>query len=98
MVVIEGTFYRIVYDENEGLLEIEFEPWELVSAPESSISEEYYGDVLKELSGKGFNVERKNNSFVFKGVFGNKAKEVFEYVKKVLEEYETKIMLKKTVC
>ena len=98
MVVIEGTFYRMVYRENEGLLEIEPEPWELTFVLKGSVSEEYYCDVLKKLGVKGFSVERKGNSFMLKGVFSDKAKEVFEYAEKILEEYETKIVLKKTVC
>jgi len=98
MVTIEGTFYRIVYYEKEGIIEVEFEPWELTSVPKEPVSKEYYQGVVEKLSRKGFTLERKGNNFMFKGSFGSGAENVFEEVKEVLEEYETKNMLKKTVC
>ncbi len=98
MPVVEGMFYRIVYDEEKGVIEVEFEPWELTSAPKGSVSEEYFQDVVRDLREKGFSVEEYGKAIMLKGSFGSNAKEVFEYAKKILEDYETKIMLKKTAC
>ncbi|RLG73544.1 MAG: hypothetical protein DRO23_08685 [Thermoprotei archaeon] len=92
---IGEKLYRIMFNKEKGEIEIEFEPWELSS---STIGETYYEKVVDELKKLGFQEEVKGRIIILKANISKDFDKILNKVKDILEEYETTIMLKKTLC
>lgn len=92
---IGEKLYRIIFSREKGVIEIEFEPWELSS---STIGETYYEKAVNELKKLGFQEELQGKIIILKANISKDFDKIFNKVKNILEEYETTIMLKKTLC
>ncbi len=87
--------YRIIFNKEKEEIEIEFKPWELSS---STIGETYYEKVIDKLKKLGFQGKVKGKTIILKANIIKDYDKILNKVKDILEEYETTIMLKKTLC
>lgn len=92
---VEEKFYRIMFDEETGKIRIELEPWELTS---TSVGETYYEKTVEELIKLGFKEARHDKTIILEAEFRESFNTVLNKVKEILEEYETTVTLKKSVC